>query len=76
MPVRHRQFGDDLSPPEPKRCKHCDDGTRKAAGGKFVRSDNKSHRNVQWCCYHLYVTNLHVPLIIESLNVWQQLSGE
>lgn len=24
MPVRHRELGDELAPPEPKRCRHCD----------------------------------------------------
>ncbi|KAJ0178216.1 hypothetical protein K1T71_006039 [Dendrolimus kikuchii] len=33
MPVRHRELGDELAPPEPKRCRHCDESRSPCGGG-------------------------------------------
>ncbi|XP_059053964.1 myocardin-related transcription factor B isoform X2 [Achroia grisella] len=33
MPVRHRELGDELAPPEPKRCRHCDESRSSCGGG-------------------------------------------
>ncbi|XP_063382434.1 myocardin isoform X1 [Cydia fagiglandana] len=33
MPVRHRELGDEIAPPEPKRCRHCDESRSSCGGG-------------------------------------------